>query len=164
MIQMPSNWNRDASGDEMVIVADLQALADLGLERTPPVSFAYEAVSWGTHVADWEEAFRLVELVNRPNFGLCMDSYHVLSRIWADPRSPSGVRPGASAAVRASLARSLQTPRDKVMYVRLSDAEKLSPALLQAIWRIARTKRRRSLGVLLAVFSPSRASAGRIFR
>lgn len=46
-------------------------------------------------MADWEEFSRIVELVNRANFGVCLDTYHILARLWVDPTDPKmGVRPG----------------------------------------------------------------------
>lgn len=131
VIQVPSNDCKEALGDEGVIVTELQALADLGLQEEPPISFAYEALAWSTHVADWEESLRIVGMVNRPNFGLCLDTYHVLSRLWADPRAKSGLRAGGNSALRDSLQRFRDNcPKEKIIYVQLSDAEKLSPPLL----------------------------------
>jgi len=131
LIQVPSNDTKEALGDDAVIVGDLRALADLGAQEEPPVSFAYEALAWGTHVADWEESSRIVQLVDRPNFGLCLDTYHVLSRLWADPREHSGLRAGGNSALRDSLQRFRDScPKDKIIYIQLSDAEKLSPPLL----------------------------------
>lgn len=131
VIQIPSNDNKEAVGDVNVIVGELRALADLGAQQSPPITFAYEALAWGTHVADWEESLRIVELVDRANFGLCLDTYHVVSRLWADPRSKSGIRAGGDAALRASIDRfNDHCPPDKIVYIQLSDAEKLSPPLL----------------------------------
>ncbi|KAI1609411.1 xylose isomerase-like protein [Exophiala viscosa] len=131
VIQIPSNDNKNAIGDESVIVSDFQALSDLGLKRQPPISFAYEALGWGTHVADWEASLRIVQLVGRSNFGLCLDTYHILSRLWADPRAHSGMRPGGRAALRDSLQRFLELcPKDKIIYMQLSDAERMSPPIL----------------------------------
>jgi sugar phosphate isomerase/epimerase len=131
VIQIPSNDSKEAIGDEDVIVSDLRALADLGLREDPPVSFAYEALAWSTHVADWEESLRIVQLVDRTNFGLCLDTFHVLSRLWADPRAHSGLRAGGNSALRASLQRFRDIcPKEKIIYMQLSDAEKLSPPLL----------------------------------
>lgn len=133
VIQIPSN--DDASAREATIVSDLQALADLGLAASPSVTFAYEALGWGVHVADWEESLRVVQAVARPNFGLCLDTYHVLGRLWADPRAESGRRPGGDAALRASIERFLDVVKDekvreKIVYVQLSDAEKMDPPIL----------------------------------
>ncbi|OCT52481.1 3-dehydroshikimate dehydratase [Cladophialophora carrionii] len=137
-IQIPSNDDPDAVGDEGVIVSELRALADLAMALDPeePVRFAYEALGWGTHVADWEESLRVVQLVGRPNFGLCLDSYHVLGRLWADPRARTGRRPGGDAALRTSLETFVEKckreegVRNKIFYVQLSDAERMTPPIL----------------------------------
>lgn len=127
-IQVPSNFDARAIGDEMIIVAELQALADLGARQKPLIRFAYEALAWGKYAADWEESLRIVKLVDRSNFGLCLDTYHVLARLWADPTVSSGRRPGGDAAVRDSLQRFRDTcPPEKIFYVQLSDAEKAQP-------------------------------------
>ena len=131
VIQIPANDQKDALGDDGVIVAELQALADLGQRQTPPVAFAYEALAWSTHIADWEESLRIVQLVDRPNFGLCLDTYHVLARLWADPASPDGRRPGGASSLRDSLQRFRDTcPREKIIYVQLSDGERADPPIL----------------------------------
>ena len=131
MIQVPSNTNLNASGDEATIVAELQALADVGLRYNPPILFAYEALGWGTNVADWEESLRMVQLVDMSNFGLCLDTYHVLARLWADPSVRSGRRAAGDSAVRDSLQRfATSCPIDKIFYVQLSDGELADPPIL----------------------------------
>ena len=39
---------------------------------------AYEAVPWG-RVRTHEDAWRIIERVDHPALGLCLDSFHVLS-------------------------------------------------------------------------------------
>lgn len=131
MIQVPSNTNLDSSGDEAVIVTELQELAAIGARYNPPIRFAYEALAWGTHAADMEESWRIVNLVKRPNFGLCLDTYHVLARLWADPSTRSGMRPGGRSALRDSLERfRASCPIDKIFYIQLSDGERANPPIL----------------------------------
>jgi 4-hydroxyphenylpyruvate dioxygenase len=114
-----------------MIVSELSHLADIGTAASPPVRFAYEALGWGTHVADWEESLRIVELVGRHNFGLCLDTYHILARLWADPTSPdSGTRAGGRAALSASMKRLLSIPNERIFYIQPSDAERCQPPLL----------------------------------
>ncbi|CAI6092992.1 unnamed protein product [Clonostachys chloroleuca] len=118
VIQTPSTFTKGADGDEAIIIGDFQALAGL-------------ALAWGLHVAYWEESLRVVNLVNRPNFGLCIDTYHVLARVWADPRTPSGIRPGGASALRDTIDRFRKTcPKEKIIYVQLSDGEKMAPPIL----------------------------------
>jgi sugar phosphate isomerase/epimerase len=68
MIQVPSNTDPGDCGDESVIIANLRALADVGARCTPSICFAHEAIAWATHVEDWEESVRIVQLVDRRNF------------------------------------------------------------------------------------------------
>lgn len=54
-------------------------------------------------------ADKLLSLVNRPNFGLCLDTFQITGREWADPSEPDGLLAGfASAEERnAALTKSL---------------------------------------------------------
>jgi 4-hydroxyphenylpyruvate dioxygenase len=73
---------------------------------------------------------RIVELVNRGNFGLCLDTYHILARLWADPTFETGMRPGGKAALQASIKHLLDFPKERTFYIQLSDAERCRPPLL----------------------------------
>lgn len=127
-LQVPSQFNPDSSTDETVIVPELQQLADLASAETPVVSIAYEYLSWGTYCSTWDTALRLVQLVNRPNFGLCVDTFHELTKLWGSPFATSGKYPSADANLRDSLTRFRDTvPLDKIFYVQLSDGERFDP-------------------------------------
>lgn len=135
LVQISCTEISESTGDESVIVSEFRELADLGIQydSNRPIRFAYEALGWGTHIADWEDSLRIVDAVSRPNFGLCLDTYHVLGRIWADPSLPSGRRPGGDYSLRSSLERftSLGSGiKDKIFYIQLSDAEKMNPPIL----------------------------------
>lgn len=94
MIQIPTNWkNEGTTGSIDTIVADLTEMPDIGLEQDPPVSFAYEGVAWGTHIDTWQGTWDMVKRVNKPNFGLCLDTYHIVARDWGDPTCPGCKRP-----------------------------------------------------------------------
>lgn len=130
MIQIPSNDDESCIAEEETIVSELRQLAEIGRATLPPIRFAYEALGWGTHVADWEESLRIVELVARDNFGLCLDTYHILARLWASPSNENGKRPGGAAALNASIKRLLDCPLGRIFYIQLSDAERCQPPLL----------------------------------
>jgi sugar phosphate isomerase/epimerase len=49
-VQIPSNDDKNAIGNERIIVTELHALADLGKQALPLISFAYEAMAWSTHI------------------------------------------------------------------------------------------------------------------
>ncbi|EAW07693.1 sugar phosphate isomerase/epimerase family protein [Aspergillus clavatus NRRL 1] len=138
LIQIPSNFLPPdptthlprTTGDPALIVADLQRVADLGAAQSPPLRFVYEALAWGNHIDTWEACYAVVERVNRPNFGICLDSFNLAGRVFADPASPTGTTPTAHADLRASLAR-LRSTVDvaKVFYLQLVDAERLAAPL-----------------------------------
>lgn len=66
--------------DDGLRAEQLARLADLAGEHG--VKVAYEALAWGKYVNDYEHAHRLVEMVDHPNLGTCLDSFHILSRDW----------------------------------------------------------------------------------
>jgi 4-hydroxyphenylpyruvate dioxygenase len=61
-----------------VAAAQLGLLADLAAEYE--MSIAYEALAWGKYVSDYRDAWKIVQLADRSNLGICLDSFHVLSR------------------------------------------------------------------------------------
>ncbi|TFK55959.1 putative AP endonuclease, family 2 [Heliocybe sulcata] len=131
IIRVPSAIDDRAVEDEEVIVAELRMLCALGAEGGATISFAYESLSYGVHAALWEDSLRLANLVDRSNFGLCLDTYHVCARVWGTPQTRSGRLPGGNAALRASMERfAKECPMDKVFIVQLGDAEKMDPPIL----------------------------------
>ncbi|KAJ5757079.1 uncharacterized protein N7511_007261 [Penicillium nucicola] len=127
-LQVPSIFTTDCSRDAAVLIHELQALSDLASATEPKVSIAYEALSWGTNHSTWEAALALVNSVQRPNFGLCMDTFHEATKIWGDSASPSGMQMNADERLRDSLRRFVRDcPRDKLFYVQLSDGERFDP-------------------------------------
>ncbi|MEW9871146.1 TIM barrel protein [Arthrobacter sp. HS15c] len=75
------------------------------------VKVAYEALAWGKYVSDYEHAHRLVEAVDHPNLGTCLDSFHILSRDW-DTAPIEAFSP------------------EKIFFVQVADAPKLSMDVL----------------------------------
>ena len=75
------------------------------------VKVAYEALAWGKYVSDYEHAHRLVEAVDHPNLGTCLDSFHILSRNW-DTAPIEAFSP------------------EKIFFVQVADAPKLSMDVL----------------------------------
>lgn len=132
IIQIPSNFlpKDQLTGDMDAIVADMVKVADLGSKRTRPIRFAYENLCWGTFVDTWEAAWDIVQRVDRPNFGMCLDTFNIAGRVWADPASPTGMVEDAEAALTASLDRLVKTiDVNKVFYIQVVDAERIDPPL-----------------------------------
>lgn len=138
LIQIPSNFlpadpetgESRTTGDRDIIVADLQRAADLGLQQSPPFRFVYEALAWGNHVDTWEAAYEIVEAVDRPNLGICLDTFNLAGRVYADPASPSGKTAHADEELRASLTRLRErVDVQKVFYLQVVDGERLQTPL-----------------------------------
>lgn len=95
--------------DDGLRAKQLAALADLAADHG--VKVAYEALAWGRYVNDYEHAHRLVEMVDHPNLGTCLDSFHILSRDW-DTAPIEDINPA------------------KIFFVQVADAPKLSMDVL----------------------------------
>ena len=71
------------------------------------VRLAFEALAWGRYVDDYRRAWRIVQLADHPAVGLCLDSFHILSR---------GHDPAAIEDI----------PGERIFYLQLADAPALS--------------------------------------
>jgi 4-hydroxyphenylpyruvate dioxygenase len=147
LIQIPSNFlpESQCTGDRARIVADLQEVADLGLQQEPVIRFAYEALCWGTHVEFWEQAWEVVNAVDRSNFGTCLDTFNIAGRVWGDPEAEDRKTVGADEALRLSLERLRKVDVTKVFYVEVVDAERMRKPLREGHeWRVEGQKPRMS--------------------
>ncbi|KAI1157393.1 xylose isomerase-like TIM barrel [Nemania serpens] len=134
IVQIPSSFGpaSEISEDMGLAVADLQKAADMGLLQSPPIRFVYETLCFGTRYNTWEQSWDMVQAVNRPNFGLCLDTFNIAGLIYADPASPSGRTPNCDEAVRECIARLVSTVDvRKVFYVQVVDAERLAAPLVE---------------------------------
>lgn len=133
LVQVPTNWLAEGTtGDIDFIVKDFVEMAEMGLEQDPVVSFAYEGVAWGTHIDTWQGTWEVVQRVDRPNFGLCLDTFHIAGRVWGDPTASSGMNPDGDAQLRRSLAQLVREVEvNKVFYVQVADAERLDRPLVR---------------------------------
>lgn len=132
LIAIPSTFLPDelASGDRDLITRDMIEVADLGLPDG--IEFAYEALCWGTHTDTWEQSWEIVKRVDRPNFKICLDTFNIAGRIYADPTSPDGKRPNADAELAASLRRLVKdVDVRKIAFVQVVDAERLKQPLVE---------------------------------
>ena len=91
--------------DDEVSAGQLRRMGELAAEHG--VRIAYEALAWGTFVDDYRRSWRIVELADHAAVGLCLDSFHILSR---------GHDPAAIETI----------PGDKIFYLQLADAPDLS--------------------------------------
>jgi 4-hydroxyphenylpyruvate dioxygenase len=135
IVQVPSSFlpRHEISSDTNLIVSDLREIAELGLQQTPIIRFAYESLCWGTHVDKWEMCWDIVQRVGRPNFGICLDSFNILGRIYADPAAENGRTQNAEEEVRQSIQRLVDRigpHKEKIFFVQVVDAERLDSPLL----------------------------------
>ncbi|CAD0054703.1 unnamed protein product [Aureobasidium pullulans] len=67
-------------------------------------------MSWGICYPTWETALRLTRLVDRQNFGICLDTFHIGTRLWGSPLVSSGKYLNADAHLADSLRQLLDPP------------------------------------------------------
>lgn len=129
-ISIPANFLDKTliSSDMDLIVADLTELVDLGAKHG--MRFSFEALAWSTYLDTWEQTWEVVRRVNRPNFGLCLDTFNIAGRVYADPSAPSGKTQNADADMKASLARLASTVDvEKIFLIQVVDGERLKSPL-----------------------------------
>lgn len=78
LVLVCSNVATATIDDHRHSAAQLRRLADLGARHG--VRLAFEALAWGRFVSDYRDAWRIVELADHPGLGVCLDSFHILSR------------------------------------------------------------------------------------
>jgi 4-hydroxyphenylpyruvate dioxygenase len=126
-ILIPSSFLEpsEITGDRDRLAADLAEAADVAF----PVQIAYEALAWGTYINTWEACWDVIQRANRPNLGICLDTFNIAARLWADPTSPTGRLPAAAdhdlQESMDRLAREIHP--DRVFMVQLADGERIDP-------------------------------------
>jgi 4-hydroxyphenylpyruvate dioxygenase len=105
-----SSVSPDAVDDDDLVAEQLHTLAERASARGLRV--AYEALAWGRFVNTWQHSWELVRRGDHPALGLCLDSFHVLSRT----------------SETADIA---EVPGDKLFFLQLADAPQLSMDVLQ---------------------------------
>jgi len=99
----------DTVADDDLAAEQLRTLA--GRAAAYGMTVAYEALAWGRHVDDYRHAWRIVAAADHPALGVCLDSFHILSR---------GADPAAIADI----------PGEKIFFVQLADAPRLPMGVL----------------------------------
>ncbi|KAK0110673.1 hypothetical protein ONS96_002275 [Cadophora gregata f. sp. sojae] len=134
IIQIPASFlGKDkTTGDLDVVVGDLRKVADMGLQESPVIKFAYEDLCWSTYFDTWQKGWDLVEKVDRPNFGMCLDTYNISGRVYGDPAASSGKTPNADEDIKKSLEELIKrVDVKKVFYIQVGDAEKMRDPLVE---------------------------------
>ena len=105
-----SSVSPDAVDDDDLAAEQLHALASHAANRG--LRIAYEALAWGRYVNTFDHSWRIVRRADHPALGLCLDSFHVLSR----DSDPAGIR---------------VIPGDKLFFLQLADAPRSRMDVLQ---------------------------------
>ena len=139
LIGLPSMFIADptvSTGERKVIERDLATMARLGRLETPPIRFAYEAVAWGPHVSRWQDAWDLVQKIDQPNLGLCVDTFQLLAKVWVDMTRPDGKRDNANEVLRMDLQELKDLVRvEKLFLLQAADASKANTPLAMDLSR-----------------------------
>jgi 4-hydroxyphenylpyruvate dioxygenase len=99
-----SNTGADVADDDERAAAQLHALGERAARRNLRVG--YEALAWGTRVATFDRAWRIVARAHHPHLGLILDSFHTL------------VRPDDWSALRS-------LPGERIFFVQVGDAPRM---------------------------------------
>jgi 4-hydroxyphenylpyruvate dioxygenase len=110
LVLVCSNVAADPIDDDDLAAEQLHELAERAAARG--MRIAYEALAWGRHVNTYEHAWRIVAAADHPALGVCLDSFHILSR----GGEPRGIR---------------SIPADKLLFVQLADAPRMAMDVLQ---------------------------------
>ena len=110
LILVCSSVSPAALDDDDRIAEQLHTLATRAADRGLRVS--YEALAWGRYVNTYERSWEIVRRADHPALGLCVDSFHILSR----GSDPAGIR---------------DIPGDKLFFLQLADAPHMDMDILQ---------------------------------
>ncbi|KAL2015116.1 hypothetical protein VTK56DRAFT_6290 [Thermocarpiscus australiensis] len=135
MLQVGSSDSPGISQDVDHLASDLASLADMLAARG--FRLAYENWCWATRAPTWKDVWTIVKKANRPNIGLCLDTFQTAGGEWGDPTTSSGrIETGGNCpdelwnAYAASLQELSHTvPADKIYFLQISDAYRLDPPL-----------------------------------
>lgn len=110
LILVCSNASADAVTDMDELAAQLRSAGDVAARRG--MRIAYEALAWGRAVDLWQQSWDAVRRADHPAVGLCLDSFHILSK-------------------GSSLAELGEVPGDKIFFLQLADAPHKDMDVLQ---------------------------------
>ncbi len=105
MMLVCSSVSPQAADDDARAAAQLRELAERAARRG--LSIGYEALAWGARVKTYGHAWRIVEQAAHPHLGVILDSFHSL----ALGDDPAGIE---------------QIPADRIFFVQLADAPRMS--------------------------------------
>lgn len=96
-----SNVGTATIDDDELAATQLHQMAAVAADHG--IRLAYEALAWGRYVSTYDHSWRIVQAADHPSLGLCLDSFHILSR-------------GSDLSTIAEI------PADKLLFCQLADA------------------------------------------
>ncbi|KAK4180242.1 xylose isomerase-like protein [Triangularia setosa] len=133
MLQVGSSDSVGISSSFADLAADLRELADMLAHHG--FKLAYENWCWATRAPKWKDVWEIVKMVDRPNIGLCLDTFQTAGGEWGDPTTASRLIEGLSAKnLTAQYKNSLKelastVPSYKIYFLQISDAYKMDEPL-----------------------------------
>ncbi|KFA51607.1 hypothetical protein S40293_03903 [Stachybotrys chartarum IBT 40293] len=131
MLQIGSSDSPDITSEVDQLTADFVELAEMFAKKG--FRIAYENWCWSTHAATWKKIWDIVRRANRPELGLCLDTFQSAGLEWADPTAKSGLlegQPNLEKQWQDSLADLSSTlPPEKIFLLQISDAYRMDPPL-----------------------------------
>ncbi|KAI0174038.1 3-dehydroshikimate dehydratase [Pestalotiopsis sp. NC0098] len=131
MLQVGSSDAPGISSNFDELASDLAELADILAEKG--FRIAYENWCWATHAPNWKDVWEIVKKANRPNIGLCLDTFQSAGGEWGDPTTKTGKLEGVTSLESRwseSLAElSVSVPANKIYLLQISDAYKVDPPI-----------------------------------
>ncbi len=110
LILVCSNASADAVADIDELATQLSTAGELAERRG--MRIAYEALAWGRTVDLWQRSWDAVRRADHPAVGLCLDSFHILSR-------------------SSTMSELADVPGEKIFFLQLADAPHKDMDVLQ---------------------------------
>ncbi|KAK7928843.1 hypothetical protein PG985_005841 [Apiospora marii] len=136
MLQLGSSDADEISHSTDDFAADLAKLADVCAENG--FRLAYENRCWATQARTWRAVWDIVKKADRPNLGLCLDTFQTAGGEFGDPTTETGLIEGLSRAeLQSRWRKSLQelaaiVPPERIFLLRISDAYRMDPPIKQS--------------------------------
>ncbi|KAH7130927.1 xylose isomerase-like protein [Dactylonectria macrodidyma] len=133
MLQVGSSDSEGIASSFDDLASDLAELADL--LATKGFRIAYENWCWATQAPTWKTVWEIVQKANKPNIGLCLDTFQTAGGEYGDPTTTTGLVEASSEEERQSRwKKSLEelattVPADKIYLLQVSDAYKMDPPI-----------------------------------
>ncbi|KAH7417386.1 xylose isomerase-like protein [Cadophora sp. MPI-SDFR-AT-0126] len=129
MLQVGSTDSPNINTSKKHLAADLASLADL--LALHGFRLAYENWCWATVAPRWSDVWSIVQLADRPNIGLCLDTFQTAAGEYGDPTTNSGLisHLGPLQKLALSYEHSLKlltatVPAEKIYVLQISDVYK----------------------------------------